>query len=585
MMATQHISIAYMPEQTFKDELKHIVDTLRHSNIAELAILYTTKDKAVPIIVTLFVEIQQFRADYINSLMLLDRNIFQGVGAFNTTKQIGHQSAYGVINIGDYGSSNVQHVIKTNGAHDLAGVELEFLLGVKYFNLFRKEAPYWMYTYSAKYCNNLLENPQGNNSHMWCHYHSHNLQIVLEKVEGISYRQFLMQVDDPDRQVAVLARILDAVGYMWNQYVTHGDLHAMNIHVLTFGTSLAIPCLTTPTCYLTGIDVPVILDYGSSSVMTPDGLLVNTRVRHSHNPHHDLHKLMQWVISKGQRLKSNLEYNSFGIYVQHIMDLLQLVDTSESVIPEATPFIPHIFPAAVVQDLNNTGDYIVIDNNNSRWVETYIKLAMMTPRGSMATPQQATNALVLAKEIPDKYSRNTQHAWDRALRFNSIKYSQWLSTRASHMAGQTEELERMSKVLDMAFNDTEENKSTSYNTMSQNVFSQMTLMFTLVNGMYSLKKYLDTQPRNPHVTQSLSNLIDISKEFSLAQFRKTLELLRIMLRQWQGMNYMTVKVNEHFAGSQRPTAIMTMDAIEMYVNMWETLSGTSATSPAEAMIS
>lgn len=232
-MAT--VAYANLYSQTmFEAQLKEAIDGLRDPYIASLAILYTISNAPIPLYIRQFEIIQHFRLEYINSLMLLETNTLSGLSEFHTTKRIGNPSAFGVVNIGDYGLDNLSHVIKTNAANNIEGVQIEFYMGLTYFNQFRKDAPYWMYTYSAIYCNNLLEDPQGKNSHMWCHYASKDMQIMLEKVEGTPYSSFLDQVTDPQRQVAVLARIVDAVDYMWKHNVTHGDLHAQNIKIVRF---------------------------------------------------------------------------------------------------------------------------------------------------------------------------------------------------------------------------------------------------------------------------------------------------------------------------------------------------------------
>lgn len=515
----------------------------------DLAAMYVLNDVEIDHFYRLLGPLQAFRAEYLQSYVLLERNTFNGLDAFRSTKRIGDKSMYGIVRLrpGKRGFRAqgrfilLQHDIGERGYHHM--------------NQLRMVAPYWVYTYTAVRCNTNLEIPGGTSTHVWCNYATQDLQVLLEKVEGVSYSAFLQTVKDPNRQMAVLARIIDAVTYMWVNHITHGDLHGLNVKVVTFDspmyTRILCPQDKSVKDYIVGMDIPVLLDYGFSSVTRVDGVLLNevAGVDPNNNPNHDMDKILHWVKAKGHVYSGSIKYNSLGMFYHSLKTSLSSLNTARTLVPHSAPVLHQTVPAEVYATSYRDGS-LLYDNSSTTVQDSFFE-SMVFKRRSFTSPQQLVNMREVLPHLPASIQNSTLRLFEA---FDMASYMISLETFATKLRAERDNVFSTSTLLNSGNVDTPKKKKEMYQLMSSRLFGYLDNMFDLINDIHYSKLWLCGLPTGQGAREeaALERILGIWTKEELHMF---LDFLLHTAKSWQGLNYMANKPKEYFSAAQRKTVV------------------------------
>ncbi len=307
-----------MSAKEFKSMMNAMDREVFKDDKAFLALLKVVSNKPV---YEYIIEVQEIFQTYIQSTIVVNKTSSSGLRSLRSHSRIGDKSQYGSVTFGTICDGNFKFIIKSG--ETTIHLDREVYFGMKYINPLRRAAPYWMYTYRYFKCNPSFNDQRGE-SHLWCEQGGDRIQMFAEYVEGVSYYTFLQTVHDSNRQICVLMRLIDAIGHMWKHNITHGDLHASNIKVVTLKNQMYVKMLNVQqhNLYSRGIDIPLMLDFGFATrrdnkvIFTANSM---TGLAITHNPYKDIDKLLDNVTTYGTmdyiNENNKTVYTKFGSYV------------------------------------------------------------------------------------------------------------------------------------------------------------------------------------------------------------------------------------------------------------------------------
>lgn len=568
------LGLVLVTKDYFLQQCRNIMANLFSPEKSNLSIGYELIDKPLEPYAALYSNVQDLLKNYIASYMLMHMSEDLGLEEFVTRQRIGDASEYGVINLGDYGTLNNMCIVKT----DVGGINLftELYMGLLVFNSLRQHGPYWVYTYGGFTCNSSLQHPQGSTSY-WCKHKTDNLQLIQERINGETYSAFLVnKKEHVHRQMVVLARIMDAVGFMWTRQVTHGDLHSNNILIVTLQqpvyTQLLMGSDDNPQ-YIFGQDIPVIIDYGFSNNVS-HGVLHSTFFDSRevyHNPFRDLRKLFDCILQYGGMLKSANVYNDFGTFAVLVEKELMTRNSKDLVISSTVPFISFNIPQSILR--THVQQNVPVYGLGRKMPDTFT-LAMLKRRTALTSPIEVINALkyttYLEPGLKDQVTLmiRTFHLTELLVRWHTA------GTNAKDL---TEKMQMLLSEAESATTRDESSRVKFYARITSEVFSAMQRLYVLVTTMVTLHQMI----RLPIilVTQRDIELLDaLTRTWSVAELNNLYLYIMELVRIWQGMNNMVPSSNKHSSVYQRPVSSDDMRLIGTRIAQLEQLLNSQTTS-------
>lgn len=549
----EYLGYTVAPRKKIVADFNTLLIETSNTSLAHLALLYVIRGDVLDPTILIRPEIQEAISYYLRSYMILRHNTTGGLENFSTAQRIGDDSAYGTINIGSMGSPMVKYIVKADISQ--VGLEMECILGMKVYNLLRLAAPYWAYTYAFQKCNDNLQSPDGNDSFYWCKYSDSSIQMCMEYVEGIPYRTFLSSIKDSDRQIVVLTRILDAIGYMWQGAVMHGDLHALNIKVVTFKHPVYTKILnpnyySIGYSYICGVDIPVILDYGFSTILQDNKLYNNTLwwKELEFNPFRDIERVLLWITQTGELfIPTTTVITKLGEFYNQVVSKMKSHNVTDFVIHGSTSYMEIPFlestlrkepsKAAVAYGLPISHD------------ERYYAKALFQKRIAFASPREVLNAMDLKLTLSKPDAHELMGVVEA---FNIPAYAEHLKSMASILVEREKLLTKQLSTLDLIGTLTDDEFAIYLNAFATSIFSMANNMHQLLEGIVSANMLDASLMQINHLDTTDKIMKEIDIIWNPTKLSKLMDTLVQMYRSWQGMS-LALHHKEHKHTQQRHT--------------------------------